>query len=327
MLERRYEIPKVKDVFPVQDSIFSKIVYDFGISTSDLDIMFFSDFGLKTISPIVSSVIGESSYLTNEQLTILGRMLLSKYKNRWDHLKAVCNQQYDPIHNYLDEFQETIGYEDEESASKSSSGNTSDSSTNTNTTTRTDNLSESVNSASTRTDNLEESSSNSSTRTDNLSESTTIHSESTGSNDSATGYYGLNSATSTGVDDTSGNESSESDESNTKLNTGTQSISESSTITNTGTQGTSDESTKTNTGTQTTSDNESLIRRVESTSSESNSVTGSGSKEREGYHRGNIGNISTQKLLKEEIELWKWNFVDEVLHDARDFLTIRVYSL
>lgn len=266
-----YEIPKVKDVFPVQDSIFTNISYDFGITKADLDVMFFSDFGLKSISPIVVSILGDNDELTSEQLSILGRMMLAKYQNRWDRLKAVEQKEYDPIHNYLDEYSESSDYEDSENGSKSSSGHTDDSSTNSNTT----------------------------TRTDNLSESNAIHSESSGTNSSENGYFGFNSASSTGVDDSSGSEGSESDESSTKLNTGT----------------------------QTSSDSESLRRRIDNTASESNTVSGSGNKSREGYHRGNIGNISTQKLLKEEIDLWKWNFMDEILHDARDFLTIRVYSL
>lgn len=40
---------------------------------------------------------------------------------------------------------------------------------------------------------------------------------------------------------------------------------------------------------------------------------------------GNIGNITTQKMLMEEIELWKWNFVWEVIADVKDFLCLRLY--
>ena len=41
---------------------------------------------------------------------------------------------------------------------------------------------------------------------------------------------------------------------------------------------------------------------------------------------GNIGNITTQKMLHEEIELWKWNFIESILKDAKDMLTLAVYS-
>lgn len=41
---------------------------------------------------------------------------------------------------------------------------------------------------------------------------------------------------------------------------------------------------------------------------------------------GNVGNITYQKMLQEEIELWKWNFIQQVLSDVRDFTTIQIYS-
>ena len=41
---------------------------------------------------------------------------------------------------------------------------------------------------------------------------------------------------------------------------------------------------------------------------------------------GNVGNITYQKMLQEEIELWKWNFIQQVLSDVRDFTTLQIYS-
>lgn len=41
---------------------------------------------------------------------------------------------------------------------------------------------------------------------------------------------------------------------------------------------------------------------------------------------GNIGNITTQQMLTEEIALWKWNFVWEVIDDVKNFLTLRLYK-
>ena len=43
-------------------------------------------------------------------------------------------------------------------------------------------------------------------------------------------------------------------------------------------------------------------------------------------HLGNIGNITTQQLINEEIKLWRWNFIQELLNDVKDFLTIPVYD-
>lgn len=40
---------------------------------------------------------------------------------------------------------------------------------------------------------------------------------------------------------------------------------------------------------------------------------------------GNIGNITTQQMLMEEIELWKWNFVWQVIEDVTNFLCLPLY--
>lgn len=42
-------------------------------------------------------------------------------------------------------------------------------------------------------------------------------------------------------------------------------------------------------------------------------------------HEGNIGNLTTQQLMKQEIDLWNWNFIQTVLTDVKDFLTIPIY--
>ena len=42
-------------------------------------------------------------------------------------------------------------------------------------------------------------------------------------------------------------------------------------------------------------------------------------------HRGNIGNLTTQQLMKQEIELRRWNFIESVLEDAKELLTIPMY--
>ena len=41
---------------------------------------------------------------------------------------------------------------------------------------------------------------------------------------------------------------------------------------------------------------------------------------------GNTGNITYQQMLMQEIELWKWNFIEQVLSDVRDFCTLQLYS-
>ena len=42
-------------------------------------------------------------------------------------------------------------------------------------------------------------------------------------------------------------------------------------------------------------------------------------------HRGNIGNLSSQNLLGQEVEFWQWNFVNQMLSDVADVLTLSIY--
>lgn len=41
---------------------------------------------------------------------------------------------------------------------------------------------------------------------------------------------------------------------------------------------------------------------------------------------GNIGVTTTQQMLQAEIELWQWNFIEQVLADTDEFMTIPFYD-
>lgn len=121
--------------------------------------------------------------------------------------------------------------------------------------------------------------------------------------------------------------------SETVANSGTQrsDTDETGTVTtaNTGTQqksGTEDEDTTvTNTGTQSNVTADVATGTNSRTSRSDQTDTGTESTERDGRHFGNIGNLTSQKQLKEEIELWKWNYVKEILNDAKEFLCLSTY--
>lgn len=55
------------------------------------------------------------------------------------------------------------------------------------------------------------------------------------------------------------------------------------------------------------------------------SDSGTFGRERETTQTGNIGNLSTQKLLTEEIELWQWNFAEQIVTDVMRLLTLSIY--
>ena len=148
--------------------------------------------------------------------------------------------------------------------------------------------------------------SRSNTRTDNLNEQTTDgrtitetrNLSNTGSNSVDNGVYGFNSSTSVGDTDSSGSNS------NTESGTVTTAHSGNLTTTNTGTQADSGSNTYSETGGDDTS----------------------GTRSREYTKTGNIGNISTQKLLNEELDLWKYNFILEMMRDVANFVSLPIYE-
>lgn len=269
MIERRHEIPKVRDTFPVIDGVFAHMDYELPLTAAQMDTLFFADFGLKSIAPLVMAFKQEGEYLSSENLQVLAAMLLNKYKNKWDRDKEVAQMEYDPIHNYLDEYEEE-GEGTEDTTDSNNSSETWEENAGAN---------------------------NSYTRTDNLTEVNEGSYDSTDNGNNAQNRFGLNSATAVPV--TSGTDGITSEGSNSN--------------------------TRTNTGTQSDSDIRDENRTIEDTKDSTRTIDTDKSHSKSGKHSGNIGNISTQKLLLEEIELWKWNLTDEILHDARDFFTLQMY--
>lgn len=139
--------------------------------------------------------------------------------------------------------------------------------------------------------------SNNQTRTDNLDSTQTKSNTTTNDSTIDDGIYGFNSS--------SVSDSDKSTKHETDVLTGTNAIK------NTGTQ-------KNDTA---LSDN-TTINKTDTISKEYNTTNG---KVRTYTHSGNIGNLTTQQLMNQEIELWKWNYINSILTDVKDFLTIPIY--
>lgn len=262
------EILMVKDYLTPINGLFSHINYDFEfVEKSVLDLLVFTTFGERRVAPVVSTTL--SLKPTDEELTSLGIMVQSLYKNKWDKYKALLKVKYDPIRNYEDTLTETIH------DTESNVG--------------TENVSSNVNINITDTSSDE--------RTDNLQTSTNLNSENSNTRNDNNSIYGFNSIESVDSD------KSQIVDNGTSQTTGTTS--------NTGTQSTNGTSTKN--GTTIKSDGVSKDYNVTT------------DKTRQSKHTGNIGNLTTQQLMKQEIELWKWNFVESILADLKDFLTIPIY--
>lgn len=268
--------PKLKDCLPLVNGIWYYIDYQFpeifDIDSSQLDVVFMSNWSMRTAAPILKLIHSDedTTMLTSLELVQLASVINGMYKHKWDKLMAVAQKEYDPIYNYHDHLVEEIEYGEEVDRTKSGS--------NSNSNTRTDNLSEVV------------------------ADARSIEEErdlaSTGDTASQNNIYGFNSSSAVGESNSSG------DNSGTESGTVTTSHSGNMTTTNTGTQANSGSGTYSETGGDDTS----------------------GTRNREYTKTGNIGNISTQKLLNEEIDLWKYNFLCEMMRDVANFVSLPIYE-
>lgn len=331
---------KIKDCLPIVNGLWSHINYQFPdifeVDSSQLDIMFLSNWSMRTAAPIIR-VIHDSAVqypLSNEELDTLAGIINGMYKHKWDKLMAVATAEYDPIHNYSDSLTETIQYSEEEDSSKTVSG--------TNSSTRTDNLQEQQTDArqSQEVQNLTEQQADARQiqETKNLQEVQTDKREITetrsltnsGSDSRENGVYGFNSSEAVGDTNTEGSNS------NTESGSIVTNHDGDLTIANTGTDTTvhSGNLTTTNTGTDTTTHSGTLTTANTGTQSSSGSMSNSesadndkaGERTREYTKTGNIGNISTQKLLNEELDLWRYNFILEIMRDVANFVSLPIYE-
>lgn len=367
---------KIKEIIPKTNGIFGHMNYTFpnDISKDNLDVMFYANWGKRNPSPVVETcqtTYGEQ--LTNADLNLLAALILEMYKPRWDKLAEIYNIEYDPIHNYLDEWEDTMSQNTDRDVSNSKTGSTSYGMTENVTGSRTDthNMLTSVDEdkSKTRTDLLAETTTRdmeqtarrtdalkeettygrSDLRTDNLSEGLTQTSSGTSSSDTDEKVVPFN-ANASQLTNESDNDGSHSDSvTGTTTNTGTQTNASSGkdTVDNTGTRTTVTENDDTitvnNTGTQTIVDDNSIDTSVTGTvTRQTGSITTHGGKDdvtssgtesedvevgrdRSGSHSGNIGNITSQKMIAEEIALWRWKYVQDILADVKEFCTLPVY--
>lgn len=120
----------------------------------------------------------------------------------------------------------------------------------------------------------------------------------------------------------------------TKVNEGTQNNSEATMLSdvtlNSDSQESSSEistnSTIDNTNSSTASieklDKQKALSKLE----ENSVVSGALARAKNTIHKGNLGNIAPQDLIKKEIELWRWNFINEVMDDIKNTITLAIYD-
>lgn len=221
--------------------------YDFGNLTKDyLDIMFYSKWSERPTSQLIETFdFEESGKLNEESLVTIAAILVELFTPKWDKLKNLHQLEYDPIHNYLDK------WEDHSDGVSSLDGKND----------RSDNFTD--------------------LQTNDLKSDRTYSS----SNNDDTSISAFNSGGKVPTDYETGGEN------------GTES--------------------NTNEGTVTTNRTGSRSDTIEENST--NKI------DRHGQHEGNIGNITTQQLIREEIKTWEWNFMEQVLDDVKSQLTNPMY--
>ncbi len=291
MTERELMRMKVRRLFPLINGLFTKIDYQWPevleITPAELDLVFITNWGLRTVAPVVMV-----TYEQDEEtyLQVLADLILHMFKYKWDKLAEVLALDYDPIHNYSDTFHENIveGGEDTENLTQEvlvSSEKSTDNHTHIS-----DGGTERKSSSNQHLD----------TRTDNLTERI----DSTGENN----LFGFNSDEAVGADTDASHR--------TRANSGTQTNSVAG----------SNEETVYGGLTHTTDGTIAEDDRKSTDNTKKTEGTFQRDRARDSTHLGNIGNITTQQLITQEIELWRWNYIQSVLNDVKDFLTIPVYD-
>jgi len=282
---------KIREMIPLNNGIFSAMEYPypsvFQITDQEMDFMFATNYGLRTIAPVVVVAYEQDA---DTYIATLAQMIKHMYAPKWDKLAALVNLEYDPIHNYSDIVHEEVT-EDIEG---------SDTLTHNTTVSNSEQVDNDTSVSDSGTERVVNSNQSNKTRTDNLSE--TI--QSTDENN----LFGFNSVQAVGADTGASNRS--------RTNTGTQGNSESG----------SGESTKYGGLIHTTDGTVVTEGTKRTTGTEGTERASNRERVRDLTHLGNIGNITTQQLVNEEIKLWRWNFIQEILNDVKDFLTIPVYD-
>lgn len=351
-------------MLPMIDGLFHYINYEFPeflqITDSELDVLFIANWGMRSVAPIVYNIHEPDGLsLTTQELTTLGTIILHMFEHKWDKQSAILSLEYDPIYNYSDTYHESMTLNGESNSTLTHDTTDTESSTTTIDRSITDSGSErtlttdSVNEA----DGGTESRTGSSSKTIGGELTTEKESSSTTtSSDTKTGTstterntagqdnkWGFNSEeesvptdASTTTETTSGETSDtdaasstiETTESGTETRSDTEQGSTSETIRGglTHTTSGSKESTVFGGLVHTTDEDHAVSGTKSRTGTEGTESTSEQTRLRDFTHVGNIGNLTTQQLITQEIELWRWNFIQEVLNDVKDFLTLPVYE-
>lgn len=276
-------------IFKYLENYLPDLIFDL----SELDIMFFSEYGFKIISQFTNVFVDEiTGIILDSDMERLSKIIYTRYKTQWSHWYNLLLIDYDPITNYNMTEKENTITDDSEITNASSQLDGEDNTTNNNTITGTV-----TDSGTTITDSHNDESVNRDYHEDNEN-------------------YELKKVQINGFNH--GEVDSDSHEINDTLDkTGNE---------NTLTNSDKDE-TVTNNNTTTNSHTDILTGKTTTNHTNTNNISTNGDSEinRELTREGNIGVTTTQQMMASEIDLWKWDFIGELFKQVSDMLTLLIY--
>lgn len=337
------------DYFPGWDEGVGIFSYISKIKETDIDWAWLVDnaialdqeyFGLhagnKPVSPIFERYIVNDT-ISEENLNKLARIIINRFGENWLKLSKIYGFEYNPIHNYdMEEIQT------QENGKRKTGENETNTTPNI-TKTRTPDLTETEtpNITKTRTPELTETETPNitKTRTPNITvtETPNITNEEThgekitnhaNENDST---YGFNSISAVPTDTMVEQNSEEHSGTDVSKETGTRTTqttgTEQETETGTSSKKYTGNEKETETGTfsrkHTGNEKETeqgTIKTVDTTNETENETMSLNIK-----RKGNIGVTTTQNMIRQEIDIWNWNFIDTVFKNVDKILTLSIY--
>lgn len=279
-------------------------------NADDLDLEFFSKYNDKPVAPILETFYTDNG-ISETNLNRISNLLLNKFKTQWERKFNLLSINYDPTKNF--ELNETGTNETVERNTDTIS--TTNTGTNSNTTTNTDSHTEGETGTSdtTTTNNMTELN----TGTDTLK--IDDKSKRTITNDNENAVYGFNSVNKVPNDTHNSNSEDNFEDDRTDART----LNLNKTNNGTGETGVEFETNKTTEGTS----------NQKSDGEFSNTTTGSNVKNIDNTtnftvtRKGISSAYTVQKLIESEIDLWKWNFMDDVFNDVASVITLPIYEI
>lgn len=263
---------------------------------ASLDILYYSKSGDKFTGNIINRVM-TGEHLSQVERDSIAEALFTLFQTKWTKLYAVMFEEYNPIENYR--MTETESSTHSVESTNANTGTVTNANTGTVSNTDTGTI--------TNTDDTETTLTK--TGTDTTTNTGTVGNQ--GSNNVTNGVYGFNSSSAVNSDVSNG----------TNGNTETRNLTNQETLNTTDTEST--DGTKQETRNLTAQETRNLTN-LETLNTQ-NAIEESGENEREMTRSGNIGVTTSQQLLQSEIELWEWNFFNQVFTDIDSTLCLLIY--